>query len=172
MANDPIEIIVNIPASSGGASDNKVKITGTDTTADYLDASIDEGEGINLSILNSGADESIQVSSETVQVVYPFDYTTSSPADIYSADLGDIISSVKLYIDTLFDGTVTISIGESGSIERLMGVDENDPYDADGSVFEVEPGYEYPGAETIRLYLNVSGTTQGVGRVIMLIKKL
>ena len=49
------------PATSGG--DHKVAVTGSDTTPDYLNAKVSAGDGIELAVLNPGADEVLEIST-------------------------------------------------------------------------------------------------------------
>lgn len=168
MPNDPIEIVANITISSGGSGDGKVKISADDSTPDYLLNKL-AGDGINIEELNGGGNEQALIESELLETIVPFTFATTNPMTIRVVEINEYAVGVKLYIDTVFDGTVTLSIGEAGSIERLMAVVDNDP--ASAGVYETEPGYEYPASTTVRLYLSVTGATQGAGRVLFLSKR-
>ncbi len=172
MPNDPIEftVTVTIGGGGGGGDDEKVKASGTDAIADYLFPKLEEGAGINIDLNNSVANELVTIESETIQTIVPFAYNAVSPLALYTTGNNETIISVKLYIDTLFDGTVTISIGETGNIQRLMTTSENDPYSIGN--YETEPAIEYLASTIIRLYISAVGSTAGNGRVIILSKRI
>lgn len=104
-----------------------------------------------------GEDNSIELS---------FNYSSGASSLIWNAESGDIVFEVKLLISQVFDGTVTISVGEAGFTQRLMRTTENDPYEL--GVYSVQPVYTYTGNTAVLLYLNVTGSTQGQGKVIVI----
>lgn len=59
------DLVGSIPPIVGGtgATDEKVKATSGDTTANYLDQKLAEGTGISLAILNPGGDEQVEISA-------------------------------------------------------------------------------------------------------------
>jgi len=70
-----------VPASAGGTDTFKAKVSGTDTTEDFLQAKIVAGTGITISVLNSGANEQLEISSSGgggTQII--FDQTLSANA--------------------------------------------------------------------------------------------
>ncbi len=95
-----------------------------------------------------------------------FAYNTSSPLLVTNVAANAHIVEVRLLIDTAFNGTVSLTIGEPGATSRLMAASENDPTEI-GS-YQTTPDYTYPGAADINLYLSAAGATQGAGRVILL----
>lgn len=95
-----------------------------------------------------------------------FSYSSPSSLLIWSAEAGNLAVDVKLSITEIFDGIATIKIGEPGTTDRLMKITENDPYEL--GVYATTPAYTYPGTTEVRLYLNISGSTQGQGKVIII----
>jgi hypothetical protein len=52
--------LFEFPGGAGGT--DQVKVTGIDTTADYLDAKIVGGTGIGTTVLTPGANEDLEIS--------------------------------------------------------------------------------------------------------------
>lgn len=69
ITTDPITIgttsiaFAQTAGASGGTSDHKVLQSGTDTTADYLGSKLHAGSNITLTVLNPGANESIDIAA-------------------------------------------------------------------------------------------------------------
>jgi hypothetical protein len=103
--------------------------------------------------------------TELNTTVVDFAYNTTSPLTLRSALNGEFIQSVSLIVDTAFDGTVTLTIGDTGNNSRFMSSSMNDP--ATVGEYLVRPLYEYGADTTVKLYLSVTGGTVGVGRVII-----
>lgn len=173
MPNDPI----GIPASNGGripgsgvGTDEYVKVSDDDTTADHLDNKIAAGAGIALNILNDGDNEQLQIvalgagGSDDEVAVLEFDYTSPATSLILAVNPTGIASELKVFIENEFDGTASISIGIAGNEDLLMQTDEIDPYAA--ACYKVNPGVEISGGVSINLYLSLTDTTQGDGRVV------
>lgn len=101
--------------------------------------------------------------------VAEFSYLTSTAETIASVSQGTIALRIDLWIDTPFNGGASISIGELGAVERLMGTAENDP--AEAGLYSKTLYYEYPGDQQVKFYITKSPqTTQGAGRVVITTK--
>lgn len=165
MPNDPIEII-SIPLD-----DKYVKTSDDDTIRGYLADKIIEGSGINITLINAGADEQLVISSEDVggtddeEFIADFDYTSVSPVTICNVSPLGTITKTKIIIDTIFDGIAEMTVGINGNGEILMDVIDVDPYYS--ASYVTYPDVELGDGEIVRLYLNKTGVTQGQGRVII-----
>jgi hypothetical protein len=173
MSNNPVEFFMP-PASDsggGGGNDEKVKVTENDLIAGYLQSKVDAGEGVTITLQNPGANESLLIASsgDMNTALVDFDYTTPSPLPIMDVQPGDFVEQVQLFIDTVFNGTVSLTVGETGNIDNLMEATDNDPYTT--GTYELSPGYTYASGTTIRLYLNVTSATQGSGKIYIAIGK-
>lgn len=113
--------------------------------------------------LSGGGGTPADVTDDTILAA--FDYTTSSPLSIVTLDDTYTMDRLRIVIDTIFDGTVSLTCGITGDTDSLQAADENDPTEL-GS-YETWPGVEYAIGTTINLYLSVAGASQGEGRVIL-----
>lgn len=177
MPNDPIGIYEEqkgrIPGTGGGSGvDEQVKVSDNDTTAGTLEEKVVAGTGITLSVLNDGANEQLQITaqagagSDDEEIVVDFDYLSSSPVFIATISPAGTISRVRILVDAIFDGTATFSIGIPGQPQLLMQTDESDPSIV--STYEVSAkNMELADTTVVNLYMNLSGVTQGAGRVIL-----
>ena len=174
MPNDPIGIFERnkkgrIPGSEG--TDENVKISDNDTTADHLDDKIVAGSGITLTVLNDGADEQLQIAtsgiaSDDEEIIVDFDHTSATPLPIATVTPAGTITRVRIIIDTAFDGIPLLTVGITGQTALYMQSDESDP--------TVEATYEVSALRqqitsgtVVNLYLNLTFVTQGEGRVIL-----
>lgn len=96
-----------------------------------------------------------------------FDYSTSSPLALRTANVNENIIECKIIIDVLFNDATSLHVGEMGGTSRLMAVSENDPLSVGVNV--TEPEYVYSGGEIINLYITTSATA-GAGRVRLITK--
>lgn len=174
MPNDPVGIHSNserIPGTGGSGLDEEVKVSDNDTTADKLEEKIVAGTGINLNVINEGGDELLQIvaqagaGSDDEEIIVDFVYSQSTPVFIASVSPLGTVSRVQVYIDTVFDGTAILTVGVPGNTQILMQSDEIDPYSQ--AYYEVSPGIELADTTVINLYMNLTGVTQGEGRVVL-----
>lgn len=164
MANDPIQICFSVPQGN-------VVITENDSNPAPLSDKLVAGTGITLTILNPGGDEQILISStgggsgsgNVYLSITDFDYTTSNPLFLQLVTLGQFVYEARLSIVQAFDGTVTLSIGLPGQVTRLMATNENDPLEI--ADYASWPGFTAEGDDTIYLYLSVTSSTMGIGKV-------
>jgi len=93
-------------ASGGGGTDDKVRISATDTTNDYLGAKIVAGDNITLTTLNPGANETIEVSSAaSAENIYRGGFWWSLLNKVDENILADNLNRTQIYLDG--SGTVT-----------------------------------------------------------------
>lgn len=96
-----------------------------------------------------------------------FNYATSGPLALRTVGVDEKVVRCKIIIDTVFDASTTLHVGEMGGTSRLMSVTENDPFSLGLNV--TEPEYIYAGGEIINLYITTTATS-GAGRVCLVIK--
>lgn len=114
-------------------------------------------------------DSALDIGTILRLIEYDFTYLTSSPLALRLLTSAALATAVRLIIDTAFDGTVSLTVGEMGNTSRLMSASQNVP-SVVGS-YDVTPDYQYSGGEEIRLYLSVAGSTQGAGRVLLWLRE-
>jgi hypothetical protein len=98
-------------------------------------------------------------------IKYNFSFGDASPATILVANNNDFIRTVTVNVTTVFDGAnPTISIGDSGSFDRLFPASSIDL--KDGTVeWEYNPNYRYTATTNVLLTINPDGATQGSGTI-------
>lgn len=77
------------------------------------------------------------------------------------------IVSVSIEIENVFDGVgASIIVGDSGTANRLMQANKNDPYEA--AVYTTYPVYEYPVSTSIGITVVGGSATIGNGYVTIM----
>lgn len=78
-----------------------------------------------------------------------------------------VVRSVKIIIDTAFNGTPTVSIGITGTTSKYMGSTQVDLTAAAGTVFEVDPAVaaNTGGTEALIATYAAGGATVGAARI-------
>lgn len=97
----------------------------------------------------------------------PLAFGTASPVAMFTTGAGDIITKVKVVVDTAFTGTPSLSIGVVGTTSKYMGATEVDLTAAAGTVFEVDPGLVAGGAENLIATYAAGGAGAGAARIIV-----
>lgn len=152
-------------ASGGGGTDDKtVLVSGTDTVSDYLFSKIVGGAGISITQTNIGFDEKVTIASSGSKIIFTFNYLTSSPLTLFTANTNDMVDEIDVYIDVAFNQPATITIGESGNVSRLMSSTDIDPQTA--QIYSLYNGYTYPSSTAVKLYISTTATS-GSGRIVM-----
>jgi hypothetical protein len=67
-------------------------------------------------------------------------FGTTSPLALFTMPANAVVRSVKVILDTAFNGTPTLSIGITGTTSKYMGSTQVDLTAAATTVFEVDPG--------------------------------
>lgn len=150
----------------GGTDDKTVLVSSIDLTPSFLINKLSAGDGIAIS-KQAGIDEQLVITStiQPNQHDQVFDHTSTSPVHIYNSVLNETVEEVQINIDTAFDGTVSITVGESGTLNRLVSSTDLDPYTV--GIYTVPVEYTYTVATNVQLYITKSLTTQGSGKVII-----
>ena len=120
-----------------------------------------DGNGV-LSWVSAGSTAS-SIKQDTTTVAY----NTGSPVTLFTTGADDVISKVKVVIDTAYDGSPSLSVGISGTTSKYMGTTDVDLTMAAGTVFEVDPGVDAAGSEDLIATLAAGGATTGTCRVIV-----
>jgi len=94
-------------------------------------------------------------------------FGTASPAAMFTTGAGDIIERIQVIVDTAFDGTPTMSVGIAGTTSKYMGTTDVDLTATAATVFEVHPGLDAAGAESLIITYAAGGAAAGAARVIV-----
>lgn len=103
-----------ITVSGGSGADEKAKVSANDTTTDFLEQKIVAGSNVNITVLNEGANEQLEISSTASggggSAIEVFDEGTSLTTDVTSLDF--VGGSVEA---TAIGNAVTVTISGTGS---------------------------------------------------------
>jgi len=89
----------------------------------------------------------------------------SSPVTMFSTGASDVITKIQIVVDTVFDGTPTLSIGVSGTTSKYVSTNQNDLTTA--AIYEVSPGATAQGAEALIATYSAGGATAGAARILV-----
>lgn len=93
-------------------------------------------------------------------------FGTSSPLALFTLPANAVVRSVKVIVDTAFNGAPTLSIGVSGTTSKYMGSTQVDLTAAAGTVFEVDPGVASNGSTEALIATYAAGAaTAGAARI-------
>lgn len=106
-----------------------------------------------------------EIADTVKQYETAFNYATSSPIVLHSALIDEQVWQVEIIIDTVFDGTPSLTIGDTADNDRLTAAMQNLPTVL--NTFVTRPNYQYGSATDIKLYITPGGATQGAGRAIV-----
>ena len=138
-------VTLTLPVDDGTAS----QVLGTD------------GNGV-LSWV-SAADTALADKMDTTSLAFG----TTSPVAMFTTSAADVIDRIEVIIDTAFDGTPTMSVGIAGTTSKYMGTTDVDLTAAAATVFEVHPGLDAAGAESLIVTYAAGGAAAGAARVIV-----
>lgn len=94
-----------------------------------------------------------------------FDYQSTSPINITSVITGETVVKVGVLVETAFDNSATLSIGDSTDHSLLMATTDNLLYRI--NYYEVMCYYECLVDKEFSIYLDVGDSEQGSGRVFI-----
>jgi hypothetical protein len=93
-------------------------------------------------------------------------FGTTSPLTLFTLPANAVIRSVKVIIDTAFNGAPTLSIGISGTTSKYMGSTQVDLTAAATTVFEVDPGLASVGTtEALIATYSAGAASAGAARI-------
>lgn len=91
-----------------------------------------------------------------------------SPVTMFTLPAGSIIDTVKVIIDTAFNGTPSLSIGISGTTSKYLSSTQVDLTESAGTSFEVNPNVAAPGSnESIIATYSAGGASAGSARLLV-----
>lgn len=98
----------------------------------------------------------------------PLAFGSSSPLSMFTLPANAIVKSVKVVIDTAFNGTPSLSIGVSGTTSKYMGSGQVDLTAAANTVFEVDPGLASVGTtEALIATYSAGSASAGAARILV-----
>jgi len=95
----------------------------------------------------------------------PFAFNSAYPLILLTVPALATITSVHLHIETPFDVSTTITVGDSDVPDRLMSSDQNNPLEI--GAYELEQDFEYSDLTTLVLLVDAPGATTGAGRILL-----
>jgi hypothetical protein len=113
--------------------------------------------------------DELLLNGETKEYELDFAWNEASPKFIGLIGPGVVVSKIKMYLLTAFDGIgASLSVGDDGDHNRLMATTDNDPQDAE--TYIVHPTYSYLTSTMINLYIVPgAGATKGNGTLLIYI---
>ena len=94
-------------------------------------------------------------------------FGATSPLALFTLPANAVVKSVKVIVDTAFNGTPTVSIGISGTTSKYMGSGQVDLTAAAGTVFEVDPGLAAVGSTEALIATYAAGSASaGSARIL------
>lgn len=118
-----------------------------------------DGSG-NLSWVSAGSTASADKVDTTSLA-----FGDSSPVTMFSTGASDVITKIQVIVDTIFNGTPTLSIGISGTTSKYMATNQIDLTTA--AIYEVTPGATAQGAEALIATYSAGGASAGAARILV-----
>ncbi len=138
----PLALI--FPATAGSAG----QVMGTD------------GNG-NLSFVSAGSTADREGIDTTTLA-----FGDTSPKPMFTLPANAVVNSIRVTIDTAFNGTPTISVGTSGSVSKYVASNQVDIKQPAATIFEIYPGLTPVGTtETLQITYAAGGATTGSARI-------
>lgn len=171
-ASSDTGLVINSDAASAGA-DWKITVNRPTSgmTADWtLTLPADDGSTGQV-LQTDGSGVTSWVSAGSTAQCWTVDSTTlafgaSSPVTLFTLPANSVIDTVKVIIDTAFDGTPTVTVGLSGDTARYMGATENDLTSV--AVYETNPGIPpNVSSEALEAVYAAGGATVGSARILV-----
>lgn len=95
-------------------------------------------------------------------------FGATSPVTMFTLPANAVVKSVKVVIDTAFNGTPSLSIGISGTTSKYMGATQIDLTATAGTVFEVDPGLAAVGStESLIATYSAGSASAGAARILV-----
>lgn len=120
-----------------------------------------DGSGV-LSFISAGSTAS-SLKLDTTALAFG----TASPLAMFSTGAGDVIDKVEVIVDTPFNGTPSLSVGVTGTTSKYMGTGDVDLTAVAGTVFEVHPGLDAAGVESLIATYAAGGASAGAARILV-----
>jgi len=113
----------------------------------------------DLEVTNPIAGPSLKIDTTSLA------FDSTSPVTMFSTGAADIIDEVDVIVDTAFDGTPSLSIGITGSINKYMSATQVDLTAAATTTFKVCSGLAAQGIEALIATYAAGGATVGAARI-------
>lgn len=95
-------------------------------------------------------------------------FGSASPLAMFTLPANAVVSSVKVVIDTAFNGTPSLSIGVAGTVSKYLGATQVDLTQAATTAFEAEPALAPVGTtEALIATYAAGGATVGSARLLV-----
>lgn len=122
------KITVTVSASGSPSTDEKVKVSNNDTTADYLYSKLTQGTGITVTELNNGGNETVEIASTIVNTDINVKVSSNDTTAGYLN--GKLVAGSGIALTETNDGgdeTLVVSVsGEISSTDEKTKVSSND----------------------------------------------
>jgi hypothetical protein len=90
----------------------------------------------------------------------------TSPKPMFTLPANAVVNSIRVTVDTTFNGTPTLSIGTSGSVSKYVASNQIDLKQPSATIFEIYPGLAPVGTtEALQITYAAGGATAGNARV-------
>jgi hypothetical protein len=90
----------------------------------------------------------------------------TSPKPMFTLPANAVVNSVRITIDTAFNGTPTLSIGTSGNASKYVASNQVALSQPTATIFEIYPGLApNPASEALQITYAAAGATAGNARV-------
>ena len=171
-ASSDVGLVINSDAAGAG-DDWKLTLqrASTGMTADVtLTLPVDDGTAGQI-LSTDGSGNLSWVSAGSTAACLTIDTTTlafgaSSPVSLFTLPANAVIDHVDVIVDTVFDGTPTVTVGVSGDTARYFGA--GDALLGEVAVYRTHPGIEANvSTEALIATYSAGGATAGSARILV-----
>lgn len=171
------EIVINSDGNSGADRKLTLRRPATGMSADiaivFPGADPSPGQALTVASFAAGV-ITLQYSTvaggtdKVVTDTTTLGFGASSPLAMFTLPANAIVKSVKVVVDTAFNGTPSLSVGISGTTSKYMGSGQVDLTAAAGTVFEVDPGLASVGSTEALIATYAAGSASaGSARILV-----
>jgi hypothetical protein len=127
-------------------------------------------DGISWSVFFNLQDGAGASAANMQAVVVPFAFNTASPLTVRAMVNGESVLDSEIVITQVFDDPAAVlALGTVASPSALIPNSDNDPQTL--GTYGSDENINFTGAETVRLTITPGTSTQGVGFVILIVKR-
>lgn len=170
-ASSDTGLVINSDATGTGA-DWKVSIArpATGMTADWTLTVPDSPGSPNQVLQTDGSGTTVWVDAASgatdISDSTTVTFGSTTPVAMFTLPANAVILSVNCIVDTVFDGTASLTVGVVGDTAKYMGAADNDLQEI--AVWQTNPGAEPVGAaEALIVTYADGGATAGSARVLV-----
>jgi len=144
--------------TSGMSANTRFQFPPTNGTASFVLQT--DGSGNTSWVANAGSTN--QVTTDTTNLAFG----TASPLTLFTLPANAVVETVRVIIDTAFNGTPSLSVGISGTTSKYMGTSQVDLTATAQTVFEAYPGRTSVGTtEALIATYAAGGASAGAARI-------